>query len=271
MKVKELLESVINGASRFDAKRRMDTQLRGYQMQNPYREAVKRKIKDLKDKLELDKDVKSYEKALRELGQEVERQDERHGRQAVRDAMSELRRMKRVKEDVIDKSGEFKQRQSKVFQDKVNQAFADANDGIADQARMEKHVRDSIAKAVQATNKKFLKYRLELAPILKHFKNQPDYFIPMIFFLLRKEVDDAASGLSNEDHELAKNFAMKHGEAAEKILDEHMAELNKIKQWSDEQKWPAGKDSLSRYTKFSYAVSDIKLAKEGLKRLMSGK
>lgn len=180
-------------------------------------------------------------------------------------------RFKEFMEDIVDKSDEFKKKKAANFQSRVMKAFGDADNGIGSQQEMELYVRDSIKKAVVSTNKKFSKFRLQLAPILKYFKNQPDYFIPNIFYLLGDaDVDEGATGLTKADRDVLVMFTAKYSGEVENIIDEYMAELDKIKEWSDRQKWPAGKDSLTRYTEFGHAISLGNLAKAGLRELITG-
>jgi hypothetical protein len=153
-------------------------------------------------------------------------------------------RFKPFIENVIDADDDFKKKRSDDFRKKIQSIADDLPNAFQKQEELEKYVDDQLVVLRAKMNDSLKRYRLELAPIAKEY--QANTTIPDLIYFNNDPRD--------EHYDLAKQFMDKHGEVVLKAVEDYIDGMKVLKKWSDEQKWPTGQDSLSRFTKYRYDI-----------------
>ena len=184
-------------------------------------------------------------------------------------------RFKHFLENVIDSEDKFNKKRSKDFDGKIKNVIDSIPGALKLQADLEKHVSDTVQKLKNDANKKFSKYRLQLAGVLKEYNK--DFFIPNIFFFLddlefgdesQESLDSMGIGGAKRNEKIVFDLVKEHGDEFLKVLEDYKNALNDLSKWASEQKWPAGKSSFSRDTKFDYEWREMNDCLNGLKKIM---
>ena len=158
-----------------------------------------------------------------------------------------------IYEEIIDASNDFKKKRSNDFTKKIQNVLSDIPNVFQHQRDLEEHVSNSIQSLQANINKRMTKYRLQLAPVLKEYHNS--MFIPLVFYF-------------NED-DLVTSFLKEHGDEMLDLMKIYEDGLNNLKNWSKEQNWPTGTNSLTKYTNFRYAVREASDIVNAIKKAMS--
>lgn len=175
-------------------------------------------------------------------------------------------RFKAFLENVVDGEDKFKQKRGADFKAKIAKLADEMPGYFQKQADLEKHVNDTIKNLKVEASKKLVKHKMEIAPILKHFRE--DTAIISLFYLLGDARDLDASGLSIEDRDLMVKFVGKHADEIRNVLTDYLQGLKDLGEWARQQKWPAGPSSLSRDTGYFYATREVELEMEGFELLL---
>jgi hypothetical protein len=157
----------------------------------------------------------------------------------------------KLDEVIIDAVTRFKQQHTTT--DKVLAAVKSFPDEQEKQKKLEAEVAAKLVEADALINKRLSSYRLELRRLSKNFRDGLNLLDVLIFSLGDLDIGSDIDMKSGKIY--ATEFMLKHYDLILKTAEEYMAELDKLKAWSEKQGWPI-KNGLTRWTKFSSFYQD---------------